>query len=139
MQQQQIYCQLSSITFEGPEHKSWTGWEDGRKKNENTIFKGPTFAAQKHLFLDFFENFQSRRFWLANFTMKTAPRVYHDEGHGKCKKTVISDFLIYITFVTEIFHFKVHHFSFFWKFLKMRLLTILAATLRVLPKHLDQN
>ena len=53
---------LSSITFGGPERKSWTGREDGRKKNENTIFKGPKFAAQKHLFLDFFENFQSRRF-----------------------------------------------------------------------------
>ena len=58
----------------GPERTSWTGQEDGRKKNENTIFKGPKFAAQKHLFLDIFENFQNRRFWSANFSMKTAPR-----------------------------------------------------------------
>ena len=32
----------------------------------------------------------------ANFSVKMAPKekteLYHDEGHGKCKKTVISDF-----------------------------------------------
>jgi len=37
------------------------------------------------------------------------------------------------TFVTEIFRFKVGHFSFFQKFQKTQILTILAAKLRALP------
>jgi len=43
------------------------------------------------------------------------------------------------TFVTEIFRFKVSHFSFFQKFQKTQILTILAAKLRALPEHLNQS
>ena len=42
------------------------------------------------------------------------------------------------TFVTEIFRFKVGHFSFFQKFQKMQILMKLATNMRALPKHPNQ-
>ena len=54
-------------------------------------------------------------------------------------RNLSSQILDFQTFVTEIFRFKVDHFSFFKKFQKTQIFTNLAAKFRVLPEHLDQS
>ena len=54
-------------------------------------------------------------------------------------RNLSSQILDFQTFVTEIFRFKVSHFSFFQNFQKTQILTILAAKLRALPEHLNQS
>ena len=64
--------------------------------------------------------------------------VYHDEGNGNARK-MSSQIFDFQTFVTDIFWFKVSHFSFFKKFQKTQFFTNLAIKLRMHPEHLDQS
>ena len=74
--------------------------------------------------------------------MKTAPTEKTECTMTKATenaKKLSSQIFNFQTFVTEIFRFKVGHFSFFQKFQKTQILTILAAKLRALPEHLNQS
>ena len=74
--------------------------------------------------------------------MKTSPTEkteYTTTIATKNTKKLQSQIFYFQNFVTEIFPFKVSHFSFFQKFQKTQILTILAAKLRALPEHLNQS
>ena len=90
----------------------------GKKENEKTIFKGLNFGAQKAPFFYFLENFQNRRFWSAKFFVKKAPKEKTEcttmTGTENARK-LSSQIFYFQTFVTEIFCFKVRHFSYFFK------------------------
>ena len=53
---------------------------------KKTIFKGLNFPEQKGQFFDFFGKFLNRRFWSANFSMKTAPREKHSIPRRRAQK-----------------------------------------------------
>ena len=74
--------------------------------------------------------------------MKTAPTEKTEYTMTKATENarkLSSQIFDFRTFVTEIFRFKVDHFSFFKKFQKTQIFTNLAAKFRVLPEHLDQS
>ena len=90
----------------------------------------------------FDENCENGRFCFSHISMKTAPT--EKTGYTTTKPTenarkLSSQNFDFRTFVTEIFRFKVSHFSFFQNFQKTQILTILAAKLRALPEHLNQS
>ena len=140
-----IHCWKSSFWF--PDQSSGVqnvplGRADkmDKEKSKKKIFQGVNFAIRKRPFLDFFENFQNRQFWSSNFSMKTAPTEKTECTMTKATengKKLSSQIFNFQTFVTEIFRFKVSHFSFFQKFRKIQILTELAAELRMLPQHLN--
>ena len=74
--------------------------------------------------------------------MKTAPTEKIECTTTKARENaekLSSQIFDFPTFVTEIFRLKVSHFSFFQKFRKIQILTELAAELRMLPQHPNQN
>ena len=104
--------------FRGSKRTARRGQEDGEKKMENFFFKGPNFSVEKGPFFYFLENFQKMQFWSANFSVKTAPREKTEytttKGTENARK-LSSQIFYFQTFVTEIFGFKVCHFSHFLK------------------------
>ena len=114
----------------------------GGNKSKKNHFYGANFAVRKHPFFDFFGNMQNWRFSSGNFSVKTAPTEkteYTTTKPTENARKLSSQMFDFQTFVTEIFWFKVSHFSFFQNFQKTQILTILAAKLRALPEHLNQS
>ena len=114
----------------------------GGRKSKKNHFLGPNFAVRKRPFFVLFGNLQNWRFWSANISVITAPTEkteYTTTKPTENARKLSSQIFDFQTFVTEIFRFKVSHFSFFQKFQKTQILTILAAKLRALPEHLNQS
>jgi len=85
---------------------------------------------------NFDENCENGQFCFSHISMKTAPTEkteYTTTKPTENARKLSSQIFDFQTFVTEIFRFKVGHFSFFQKFQKTQILTISAAKLRALP------
>jgi hypothetical protein len=82
--------------FGGPKRTSRTGQEDGWGKKQKKSFLRGEFCPTKTPIFRLFWKFSKLAILIGNFLHENGAYkkngVHHDEGNGKCKKTVISDF-----------------------------------------------
>ena len=81
----------------GAKRTSRTGQEDGWGKKQKKSFLRGEFCRTKRPFFRLFWKFAKIPILIGEFLRENGGYrkngVHHDEGNGKCKKTVISDFL----------------------------------------------
>ena len=128
--------------FGGPKRPARTALEDGCDGKKRFSIFHPRFGPYLSAFFGFFQKSRNRRFCFAIFSVKNASTEkteYTTTKPTENARKLSSQIFDFQTFVTEIFRFKVSHFSFFQNFQKTQILTILAAKLRALPEHLNQS
>ena len=84
------------LKFGGAKRSSRTGQEDGWGKKQKNAFLRGKFCRTKTPIFRLFWKFAKQAILIGNFLHENGAYrkngVHHDEGNGKCKKTVISDF-----------------------------------------------